>query len=117
MADREKLPDLKFKDLAEKLLQQIDTLVPMWLPGGHKEGHEYKCGDLFNGGKGRSVSVKLTTGEWSEFNGEIAGGDLISLYAAKHGLSNPKAAIELARDLGLEDVLGLVKGECQDFCV
>ncbi len=50
------LPPIRFRELAEALLARAETLVPAWLPGGRREGHEYKCGSL-RGGDGRSCSV------------------------------------------------------------
>ena len=44
---------INFVRLADELLSRIDQLVPMWLPGGHRNGPEYECADL-NGGKGTS---------------------------------------------------------------
>lgn len=107
---REELPPIKYKALADALLPMADTLVPRWLPGGRREGHEWKCGSLA-GGKGSSCSVNLTTGEWSDFAGrdDDAGRDLLSLYAKIHDLTMAKAAVQLAREHGLESVAGLVK--------
>jgi putative DNA primase/helicase len=103
---RNALPPIKFNDLAEALLSRINTLVPAWLPGGRQQGHEYVCGSL-QGGSGRSCSVNLTTGQWADFASDEKGGDLISLYAAMHGLTMGKAALQVARDEGLEDVAGV----------
>ena len=61
------LPPIRFTDLAAALLQHADTLVPQWLPGGAKRGHEYVCGSLA-GGKGSSCSVNLTNGRWGDFS-------------------------------------------------
>lgn len=85
-----------------------ETLVPMWLPGGQRRGHEWVCGSL-RGGPGASCSVNLVNGKWADFAGEDGdkGGDLLSLYAAIHGLDQGKAAVQVARDLGLEDVAGV----------
>lgn len=101
--DRTPLPRIQFKALADALLARADTLVPAWLPGGAQRGHEYACGSLA-GGKGDSCSVNLTTGAWADFSTDEKGGDLVSLYAAVHGLSMGKAAVQVARDEGLEDV-------------
>ena len=107
MAERDELPPIKFEALAEALLARADTLVPMWLPGGVRRGHEYVCGSL-SGGSGTSTSVNLTDGMWADFAGDDRGKDLISLYAAIHGLSMGKAAVEVARAEGLEDVAGVM---------
>jgi hypothetical protein len=103
---RAPLPPIKFNELAEALLSRIDTLVPAWLPGGVTRGHEYVCGSL-HGGSGTSCSINLTTGQWADFASDEKGGDLISLYASMHGLTMGKAALQVARDEGLEDVAGV----------
>jgi hypothetical protein len=88
------------------LLDRADYLVPVWLPGGHKTGHEWACGSL-RGGAGGSCSINLNTGAWADFSSDERGGDLVSLYAAIHGLTMGKAAVQVARDEGLEDVAGV----------
>lgn len=104
---RPPLPPINFTALADALLASADRLVPMWLPDGEQRGHEYVCGSL-SGGKGSSCSVNLTNGRWADFASNEQGGDLLSLYAAIHGLSQAKAAIAVAREEGLESVAGLV---------
>ena len=105
--DKDPLPPIKFAALAEALLHMADTLVPAWLPGGVLRKPEYVCGSLA-GGKGTSCSVNLVKGLWSDFSTGETGGDLVSLYAAIHGMTMGKAAVELAREYGLEDVAGVV---------
>jgi putative DNA primase/helicase len=91
--------------LAQELLTQAATLVPAWLPGGVQEGHEWKCGDL-TGGRGGSCSVNLVTGQWADFaDDEKKGGDLVSLYAAIHDLSQLEAARELVDNYRLQHVV------------
>lgn len=107
--NRAPLPPLNYPALAGALLPMADDLVPQWLPGGTRRGHEYACGSLA-GGKGGSCSVNLITGQWADFASEEAGGDLLSLYAKIHGLTMLKACLELARQLGLEQVAGVVVG-------
>lgn len=105
---RDELPPIQYAALADALLPMADTLVPLWLSGGARHGHEWVCGNLA-GGKGSSCSVNLTTGQWSDFAGEEKGRDLLSLYAAIQDMTMAKAAVQLARELGLESVAGLVK--------
>ena len=81
--NRAPLPPINFAALAEALLARADTLVPAWLPGGHREGHEYKCANL-GGGRGGSCSINLVTGAWGDFATDEKGRDLVSLYAAIH---------------------------------
>jgi predicted P-loop ATPase len=102
------LPPIQFEALAAALLARADQLVPAWLPGGAQRGHEWQCADL-GGGAGGSCSVNLSNGAWADFAGDERGGDLISLYAAIHGLGPGQAALQLARAEGLEDVAGVAR--------
>jgi hypothetical protein len=90
---------IDFGELAGALLDRADSLVPMWLPGGTRRGHEWVCGGL-SGGAGHSCSVNLVNGRWGDFAGDDAGGDLLSLYAAIRGLKQGQAARELQADMG-----------------
>lgn len=110
MSERPPLPPIKFAELADALLARADQLVPAWLPGGVQRGHEYVCGSL-SGGSGSSCSVNLTTGQWADFAGEEKGNDLVSLYAAIHGLTMGKAAVQVAREEGLEDIAGVLPAQ------
>lgn len=93
---------IDFEILAQELLQRAEDLVSDWLRGGQRDGVEWKCGDL-TGGPGRSCSVNLRTGQWSDFahEDEEKGGDLISLYAAIKGMSQLDAARELVEQYGI----------------
>ncbi len=108
MQKREDLPPIKYAELAEALLARADRLVAAWLQGGEIVGHEYKCGSLA-GGKGGSCSVNLNNGKWSDFHTGESGRDLLDLYAQIHDLSLAKAAVQVAKEEGLESVAGLVK--------
>lgn len=91
---------MDFKILNEHLLRRARELVPEWLPGGSPKGREWKCGDI-NGGPGGSFSVNMDTGVWTDFAQKgVGGGDLISLYAMKHGHTQGQAAKELASLVG-----------------
>ena len=91
---------IDFADLNEALLDRAHILVPQWLPGGREVNGEWVCADL-NGGEGRSCSVNLKNGRWADFSGDDdKGGDLVSLYAAIHNLSQIQAARQLIDDLG-----------------
>jgi putative DNA primase/helicase len=87
---------IDFKRLAADLLARADELVPAWLEGGKRSGREWICGDL-SGAPGQSCSVNLDNGKWADFAAGVQGGDLISLYAAIHGLEQIDAAKELGR--------------------
>jgi hypothetical protein len=105
---RAPLPPINFEALAAALLDRGEQLVPAWLPGGTRRGPEWVCGSL-SGGAGTSCSVNLVTGQWADFAANEKGGDLLSLYAAIHGLTMGKAALMVARDEGLEDVAGVMR--------
>jgi putative DNA primase/helicase len=49
-----------------------------------------------SGAPGKSLRINLRTGKWKDFADGVAGGDLVSLYAAIHGISQ----VEAARRLG-----------------
>lgn len=86
--------ETNFKQRADELLNRIRELVPSWLPGGHLEGAEYCCGNL-GGGMGNSCKINLQTGMWADFATGERGGDLISLYAAIHGISQGESVNRL----------------------
>jgi putative DNA primase/helicase len=90
---------IDFVGLAAALLDRIDQLLPLWLPGGEQNGPEYECADL-SGGHGKSLKVNVRTGAWADFSTDDKGGDLISLYAAIHGVNNGKAAHALKTEMG-----------------
>jgi hypothetical protein len=88
---------LDFSALAQRLLISAETLVPQWLAGGRRRGHEWVTGDLA-GGEGDSCSVNLLSGRWADFATSERGGDLISLYAAIHEITMGEAYRELSDD-------------------
>lgn len=106
MRSHDALPPINFAALADALLARAATLVPMWLPGGVQRGHEYVCGSV-QGGAGDSCAVNLSSGKWADFAGDERGNDLVSLYAACFDLAMGQAALQVAREEGLEDVAGV----------
>jgi putative DNA primase/helicase len=112
--DRAPLPPIKFDALAKELLSRAESLLEQWLPGGVRRGHEYVCGSV-HGGEGTSCSVNINTGMWADFSSGEKGGDLISLYAASNDLSSGKAAVQVARDYGLEDIAGVTRAREGDM--
>ena len=90
---------LDFKVIARAALPHASELCQRWLPGGKLRGREWVCGDL-RGGPGESCSVNTITGRWADFASGQKGGDLISLAAAVHGLSQVDACRKLATMLG-----------------
>lgn len=100
MADR-----VDFKQIASAALDRIENLLGAWLPGGKREGHEYKAlnpnrADQRVG----SFSINLTNGRWADFadaDNAAKGGDLISLYGYINNLEPLDAAIEVASQVGI----------------
>lgn len=91
---------IDFKRVADAALSAAAQLVAEWYPQGRFNGHEMRAGDV-QGGAGDSFSVNIKTGMWADFAGTEKGGDLISLYAARFGVSNLEAAKAIAQRLGL----------------
>lgn len=89
------MPRLDFKAINEALLARAESWVSQWLPAGKKNGHEWQVGSL-DGGEGKSLSINLVKGVWSDFASGEGGSDLIALYAAIHSLKPIEAAKQLA---------------------
>ncbi|MDB5850646.1 MAG: virulence protein, partial [Rhodoferax sp.] len=82
-------------------------LADEWLPGGKLTAGEYLVHSAWRSEKTPSLSVRVSgnnAGHWGDFGGDHKGRDLVSLYAAIHGMDNGHAAVELARRYGLETV-------------
>lgn len=92
---------IDFAQLNAALLSAADRIVPSWLAGGHRQGPEWKCGGL-DGEPGGRMAVNLIKGVWKNFATGEGGSDLISLYAAIHGLTQIEAARQLAQDMHLQ---------------
>ncbi|MHB1098524.1 MAG: virulence-associated E family protein [Burkholderiales bacterium] len=97
---------IDFDAVNRSLMHGYDAHVSKWLPGGRREGHEYKAlnptrSDSHIG----SFSINLNTGAWADFATGDKGSDPVSLYAYlfTHG-DQGKAARELAEELRIEAV-------------
>ncbi len=106
------LPPINFTALAEALADRAEALVAQWLPGGKlgSDG-EYVVHSVWRSEKTASLKVRVKgkdTGRWADFGGEHRGNDLISLYGAVYGLEPGPAAVQLAREQGLERVANVV---------
>lgn len=83
-----------FDETAAELLKHAEQVCEYLLPGGRREGHEYKSADLM-GGRGDSLSINMKEGVWKDFATDDGGADLISLWASVRGL-RPRDAKEEA---------------------
>jgi hypothetical protein len=79
-------------ELSAALTDRITELVRDLLPGGHREGHEWRCGNT-RGEAGSSLAVHLTgdkSGVWCDFaTGES--GDALDLVKAVLGVDTKPA--------------------------
>lgn len=93
-----------FGTVGRAAIDSIDTLLGKWFPNGVVSGAEF-CVGSSAGEAGQSLRIRLTgekRGVWSDFSSDgEAGGDLISLYAHIHGLTNGQACKALAEELGI----------------
>lgn len=120
MAEHSKdLPKIDFAALNAALLHQIVQLVGEWLPDGKLDGGtEYVAHSVWRTEKTPSLKVSVSgvrIGKWSDFGGDQRGNDLISLYAAIHGMEMGAAAVELAHQHGLERVANVVSRRPADM--
>jgi predicted P-loop ATPase len=81
---------MDFQSLGRTLLSNCVSYLNEWFPEGKLEGREYVCGNL-SGAPGKSLKINIDTGMWADFASGEKGGDLISLYAAKYGISQGDA--------------------------
>ena len=93
---------LDFQSLQQQMLPHLATITQQLLPDGRMRGCEYvarnpKRSDRRLG----SFKVNIRTGRWCDFATGDAGGDIISLCAYLHGLSQHKAALYLIEKLQL----------------
>lgn len=90
---------IDFRGFAARLLKRAPELLSLWFPNGRVSGHEFIVGNL-QGDAGKSLSINLDTGKWADFAfQDVKGGDLISLYAAMHNLTQYEAARELQHQI------------------
>jgi predicted P-loop ATPase len=89
-----------FQAVAQAALSMALALLPQWL-GGKREGREWVGARKANGGPGDSWKINLETGEWGAFATDERGGDMISLYAALHHVSQTTALHAVAQLTGM----------------
>lgn len=94
------------RTIIDGLNSQIEALCRELLPGGKRDGDEWRAGDL-TGSPGQSLGVHLggqRVGVWCEFHGGTAKGDALDLVAQCRFAGNKSEALRWARAwLGLGD--------------
>lgn len=99
-------PD-QWNRLRAELVARVEELAATWLPGGRREGREWKCGDI-RGGDGTSFNLRLSgdkAGVWLDHGagGAVAErGDMVRLRATQWGLTDAEAGERLWVELGLD---------------
>lgn len=92
------------RQISEMLAARVEDVCAWLLPGGRKNGSEYRAGSVA-GGAGDSLGVNLhgKPGIWKDFAGADKGGDLIDLIMAAHSCDKA-SAVKAAKDwLGVKD--------------
>src|SRR5215472_5619166 len=90
--------------ISRALAERATALVADLLPGGHREGHEWRAGSIA-GEAGSSLGVHLVgskAGVWSDF-ATGAAGDALDLVCAVRGVEISEALVWSRRWLGLDD--------------
>lgn len=95
---------LDFERINRAALPVLPALLARWVLGGRRKGREYvvrnpKRLDHRPG----SFRVNLVNGRWADFATGNAGGDVISLAAYLHDLSQAEAARRIAEMLGISE--------------
>ena len=91
-------------DIATLLAERAEDLCRHLLPGGHREGSEWRCGSV-QGEAGKSMGVHLNgtkTGRWKDYNGGESG-DPIDLIQACLRLDKGEAVQWAKSWLGIDD--------------
>jgi putative DNA primase/helicase len=100
----QKLQFVPHKVIEQSLAAQASTLLPMWLPGGSFNGHEYICANIRGGGHSSSFRVFRSGDSWGWNDFAVKdqhGHGMINLYAAIQGLQWREARDELIRTHGV----------------
>ncbi len=94
-------PAYTFTTISRAALPMAVMLLPRWLPAGRFEGREYVALNPVRQDKHLgSFRVNITTGKWADFACNARGGDMISLYAYVHQVSQRDALHQVARLIG-----------------
>ena len=93
---------VRYDLIGSAALRCLPLIVARWLPNGRREGHEWVAlNPKRNDRQLGSFKINLKTGQWADFATGDKGGDVISLAAYLHGLSQPVAARKVAEMLDL----------------
>lgn len=82
----------EFAAVGAAMLANAEEWCRLLFPAGRRIGHEWCVGNV-RGDPGQSLKINLRKGVWKDFASKDGGSDLVSLYAARNGISQG-AAIE-----------------------
>jgi hypothetical protein len=111
---RRPLPPIDFKAINRLALASLPAVLSRLLPGGHREGHEYRVRNPKRGDRNvGSFSINMVNGRWADFATDSArGSDIVSLVAYLEGCTQAKAARLLVRMLGIDPrTVGILRYE------
>ena len=101
------LPRVDFAMVNAAALHVLPELLGRWTPDGKIRGNEWVARNPHRADTNPgSFSINLRSGRWADFATGDKGGDVISLAAYLHDLSQVDAARNLAGMLGLEGGTG-----------
>jgi hypothetical protein len=93
-----------YANVGQAALRYLPLLVLRWLPDGRRQGQEWVARNPTRADRTPgSFKINLQTGRWADFATGDKGGDVISLAAHLHCLSQGAAAAKLSEMLGLGD--------------
>jgi hypothetical protein len=93
---------LKYDVIGSAALRSLPLIVLRWLPDGRREGQEWVARNPMRSDRHLgSFKINLKTGQWADFATGDKGGDVISLAAYLHGLTQSAAAGKISEMLGL----------------
>jgi hypothetical protein len=96
-------PPLDYDVIGRAALRYLPLMVLRWLPDGRREGQEWVARNPTRSDRHLgSFKINLRTGQWADFATGEKGGDVISLAAYLHGLSQSAAAGKISEMLGLK---------------
>ncbi len=96
--------DINFRRVAAAALPHLPVLTSRWLPDGKLIGGEWVSRNPTRADRNPgSFKVNFRTGRWADFATGHKGGDVISLAAHLHGLSQVEAARKLTAMLGITE--------------
>jgi len=93
---------LGFENINRAAMARPLDILQRWLPGGRLEGAEYVALNPHRSDKRMgSFKINWKTGLWADWSSGDSGGDLISLAAYLHRISQYEAAQRMAEMLGI----------------